>query len=147
MPAVGDPAPDFQGTTSQNTTFRLADHRGHRVVVYFYPAADTPGCTIESKGFRDHFEELGGRDVQVVGVSVDTVEDEVKFAKKYGFQFPLVADTDGKIAGAYGVLKPGGKARRVTFLIGPDGRIQQVVDSSVPGNHVSAACSVSWGTA
>lgn len=126
------------------TRFRLSEHRGHPVVVYFFPAADTPGCTIESKGFRDHLPELGGRDVRVVGVSVDTVEDEKKFAEKYGLNFPLVGDTTKKISESYGVLKNGSRARRVTFLIGANGKVAQVIDSSLPGNHVEGACAIGW---
>ncbi len=144
MIGEGDTAPDFEGETSQGTKLRLSELKGHPVVVYFYPKADTPGCTMESKGFRDHFDELGSRDVRIIGVSVDTVDDEKKFATKYGFQFPLVADPTGAIAEAYGVRKSGGSARRVTFLIGADGKVVRVIDSMIPGNHVGAACSKDW---
>ncbi len=144
MIAAGDLAPEFEGETSQGTRLRLSELRGHPVVLYFYPKADTPGCTTESKGFRDHFDELGSRDVRIVGVSVDSVSDEVAFAQKYGFQFPLVADPTGTISEAYGVRRPGGAARRVTFLIGPDGRVVKVIDSSAAGTHVGAACAKDW---
>jgi peroxiredoxin Q/BCP len=137
-------APDFEGMTSQGTRFRLSEHRGHPVVVYFYPKADTPGCTIESKGFRDRFGELDQRKVVVVGVSVDSVEDEKAFSQKYGFPFPLVADADAAITKSFGVLGRG-HARRVTFLIGPDGKIERVIDSMLPGTHVSGACAMDWG--
>jgi thioredoxin-dependent peroxiredoxin len=144
MIAEGEPAPLFEGPTSQGTKFRLAEQRGHPVVLYFYPKADTPGCTTESKGFRDHFGDLGARDVRVVGVSVDSVDDERKFAEKYGFQFPLVADPDGSISERYGVRGKNGNARRVTFLIGADGRVTKVIDTSLPGAHVSGACALEW---
>jgi thioredoxin-dependent peroxiredoxin len=144
MIGQGDVAPDFEGETSQGTKFKLSGLKGHPVVLYFYPKAMTGGCTTESKGFRDHFDELGARDVRVVGVSVDTVEDEKKFSEMYGFQFPLVADPTGKIAEAYGVLRSTGGAKRVTFLIGADGHVVRVIDSNIPGNHVGAACSKDW---
>lgn len=144
MIAEGDAAPDFEGETSLGTKLRLSALKGHPVVLYFYPKAMTSGCTTESKGFRDHFDELGSRNVKIVGVSVDSVADEKKFSEMYGFQFPLVADPTGKIAEAYGVLKPGGSAKRVTFLIGADGKVVKVIDSNVPGNHVGAACKPDW---
>jgi peroxiredoxin Q/BCP len=144
MIGEGEIAPDFEGSTSQGTRLRLSELKGHPVVLYFYPKADTTGCTIESKGFRDHFDELGARDVRIVGVSVDSVEDEKKFSEKYGFQFPLVADPDGAIAEKYGVRKSNGLARRVTFLIGADGKVLRVIDSALPTSHVGAACAKDW---
>jgi thioredoxin-dependent peroxiredoxin len=147
MVAEGEMAPDFEGTTHAGTRLSLRELRGHPVVLYFYPKADTPGCTMESKGFRDHFSELGEREVRVVGVSTDTVEEERAFAAKYGFPFPLVADPDRQIAQRYGVLGGSGHARRVTFLIGPDGRVQRVIDSSLPGTHVKGACELDWAKA
>jgi thioredoxin-dependent peroxiredoxin len=143
MVEVGQIAPDFQGPASDGSTVQLSKLRGHPVILYFFPKADTPGCTIESKGFRDHFDELGGRDVRVIGSSVDSLEDEKAFAKKYGFQFPIVADPTKKIATSYGVLGPGGSARRVTFLIGADGKVLKVIEGK-PENHVNEACAVDW---
>jgi peroxiredoxin Q/BCP len=144
MLAVGEKAPDFEGMTSQGTKFRLSEQLGHPVVLYFFPKADTPGCTIESKGFRDHYAELGNRDVRVAGVSTDTVEEEKAFAQKYGFPFPLIADPTTEISAKYGVLGRG-HARRVTFLIDPQGKVERVIDSMLPGTHVSGACSMDWG--
>jgi peroxiredoxin Q/BCP len=144
MVEAGEMAPDFEGAASDGSTIKLSALRGQPVVVYFFPKADTPGCTIESKGFRDRFEELGGRNVKVIGVSVDSLEDEKKFAKKYGFPFPIVADPSKEITKKYGVLGTFGAAKRVTFLIGPDGKVEKVVASSLPTAHVSAACEVGW---
>lgn len=146
MLAVGERVPEFEGTTSEGKPFRLAEVRGHPLVIYFYPKADTPGCTMEAKGFRDHLDELGARDVRVIGISVDTVEDERRFAQKYGLTFPLVADPDGAIARQFGVLGNHGVARRITFLVGSDGRVVQVIDSMLPGRHVSGACETGWGS-
>jgi peroxiredoxin Q/BCP len=144
MVDAGEIAPDFEGPASDGTTVKLSALRGRPVVLYFFPKADTPGCTIESKGFRDHFEELGGRNVKVIGVSVDSLEDEKKFAQKYGFPFPIVADPTKEITKKYGVLGTFGAAKRVTFLIGADGTVQKVVASALPGGHVSAACEIDW---
>jgi peroxiredoxin Q/BCP len=144
MIAEGEMAPDFEGPTSDGKQLKLSGLRGHPVILYFYPEADTPGCTVESKGFRDHFDELGSQDVRVIGVSVDSVEAEQKFAKKYGFQFPLVADPTGEITTKYGVKGFAGRAKRVTFLIGRDGRVVKVIESSRATNHVEGACSFSW---
>jgi thioredoxin-dependent peroxiredoxin len=138
MVGVGEPAPEFEGPSSTGGKFRLSEHRGHPVVVYFFPKADTPGCTIETKAFRDLHPEFEKRHVTVIGVSVDDPEDETKFATKYDVPFGLVADPDKTIATKYGVLGPHGTARRVTFLIGPDGKVLQTVDGS-PLDHVAAA--------
>jgi thioredoxin-dependent peroxiredoxin len=143
MVGVGELAPEFEGPASNGTTVKLAAHRGHPVIVYFFPKADTPGCTIESKGFQARLGELGGQNVAVIGVSVDSIEDEKAFAKKYGFEFPIVADPTKSITTSYGVLGPSGSARRVTFLIGGDGRVQKVVEGK-PENHVNEACSLDW---
>ena len=139
MIAVGDPAPDFTAPNQDGTPFRLSSLRGSPVVLYFYPKADTPGCTIESKGFRDVHPEFSARKVRIVGVSVDDCPAQKAFAQKYGLPFPLVADSEKKVADLYGVLGPRGSARRVTFLIDPDGKVVEVVDSSSPEAHLKAA--------
>lgn len=139
MPAVGDAAPDFEAELQDGSRFRFSSLKGHPVVLYFYPKADTPGCTIEAKGFRDHHGEFAKKGVKVVGVSVDVCADQLAFAKKYGLPFSLVADKDKKVSTAYGVLGPRGSARRVTFLIGADGRVAEVVDTSSADTHVERA--------
>ena len=139
MLAVGDAAPDFTAPNQDGTPFRLASLRGSPVVLYFYPKADTPGCTVESKGFRDVHSEFAAKKVQIVGVSVDDCPAQKAFAQKYGLPFPLIADFEKKVAGLYGVLGPRGSARRVTFLIDPAGKVVEVVDSSAPDRHLTAA--------
>lgn len=139
MPVVGEPAPDFDAPTSTGASLKLASLRGKPVVLYFYPEADTPGCTIESKGFRDIYPELSAKGVHVIGVSVDPVEDQQAFAGKYSLPFPLVADTSKTVARAYGVLHASGKARRVTFFLDREGRIADVVDASAAAAHVDRA--------
>lgn len=139
MIAAGDTAPDFTAPNQDGTPFRLSSLRGSPVVLYFYPKADTPGCTIESKGFRDVHSQYAARKVHIVGVSVDDCPAQKAFAEKYGLPFPLIADTTKSVATAYGVLGPRGSARRVTFLIDPQGKVVEVVDASSPDPHLERA--------
>jgi len=139
MIAVGDTAPDFEAPNQDGTPFRLSSLKGAPVVLYFYPKADTPGCTIESKGFRDVYPQYLARKVHVVGVSVDDCPAQKAFAQKYSLPFPLVADSAKKVASAYGVLGPRGSARRVTFLIDPHGKVVDVVDTPSPDVHLDRA--------
>ena len=139
MLAAGDPAPDFSAPNQDGTSFRFSSLRGAPVVLYFYPKADTPGCTIESKGFRDVYPEYRAHQVHVVGVSVDDCPAQKAFAQKYGLPFPLIADSSKSVATAYGVLGPRGSARRVTFLIDAQGTILEVVDGSAPEPHLERA--------
>lgn len=139
MVGAGDVAPDFDAKVSGGTRLKLSSLRGAPVVLYFYPEADTPGCTIESKGFRDFYGDFQARKVHVVGVSVDDVAAQDAFAGKYKLPFPLVADTSKEIATAYGVLRPSGRARRVTFLLDESGKVLEVVDDPSAPNHVAKA--------
>ncbi|HYA70192.1 MAG TPA: peroxiredoxin [Thermoplasmata archaeon] len=139
MLAAGDRAPDFVAPNQDGTPFRLSSLKGSPVVLYFYPKADTPGCTIESKGFRDVHAEFAAKNVKIVGVSVDDCPAQKAFMQKYGLPFPLIADSAKQVATAYGVLGPRGTARRVTFLIDADGKVVEVVDSSSPEPHLTAA--------
>ncbi len=139
MPKVGDKAPLVQGTDQDGKTWNLADDIGKKVVLlYFYPKDDTPGCTKEACGFRDQISDLKKENVEVVGVSFDSAASHQKFISKYHLNFPLVADTDGKIADAYGARMPGrGMDRRVSFLIGLDGRIAHITDSPQAETHLA----------
>ncbi|MGA8543033.1 MAG: peroxiredoxin [Thermoplasmata archaeon] len=139
MPAKGDPAPDFEAPNHDGTPFRFSSLRGAPVVLYFYPKADTPGCTIESKGFRDVYKQYQAKHVNVVGVSTDDCPAQQAFRDKYGLPFPLIADSEKKVAGLYGVLGPSGHARRVTFLIDGGGKVLDVVDTSSPDAHLKRA--------
>ena len=131
----GDRAPAMTVATSDGQTLNLASP-GKPLVLYFYPKDDTPGCTKEACSFRDdlgHLEKLGAK---VVGVSVDDSQSHAQFARKYHLPFPLLADTDGKVADSYGALRNLGLvkiARRYTFLINPRGDIAKTylkVDTS-----------------
>jgi peroxiredoxin Q/BCP len=137
-PKVGDTAPLVVGKNQDGKTWKLADVVGKKIVLlYFYPKDDTPGCTKEACDFRDRIDELKQDKVEVIGVSFDSAESHQKFIEKYKLTFPLLADTDGKIADAYGVRATGKNiARRVSFLIGLDGKIAHVTDSPQADIHL-----------
>jgi peroxiredoxin Q/BCP len=139
MPKAGDKAPLIAGKDQDGKPWNLADDLGKKVVLlYFYPKDDTPGCTKEACGFRDRIADLKQDSVQVIGISFDSGESHQKFIAKYNLNFPLIADTDGKIADAYGVRMPGkDMARRVSFLIGLDGKIVHVTDSPNADVHLN----------
>ena len=138
-PQAGDPAPKIQGVDQDGKTWKLDDVLGKKVVLlYFYPKDDTPGCTKEACGFRDRIADLKKDNVEVVGVSFDSPDSHQKFISKYHLNFPLLADTDGKVADAYGVRMTGkDMARRVSFLIGKDGKILHVTDTMNADTHLA----------
>jgi peroxiredoxin Q/BCP len=132
MVGVGDKAPEFSGKTGDGTQFRLKDMHGRRhVVLYFFPKDFTPGCTKEACSFRNHRAEIAALDGEIVGVSFDTAEKHAQFAQQYELPFPLVSDSDGKIAGLYGVSRLGGwlPSKRVTFVIDKSGVVRNVIHS------------------
>ncbi len=133
-PTPGQPAPDFAAPDQDGRLIRLADLRGQRVALYFYPKDDTPGCTAQACNLRDHQAELTAQNIQVIGVSVDGEAAHKKFALKYELPFPLLVDTDHKIVEAYGVWqekKNYGKTYlgtvRTTFLIDAEGIIEKII--------------------
>jgi len=138
-PAVGSQAPLISGQTQDGKTWKLADAIGKKVVLlYFYPKDDTPGCTKEACGLRDRMGDLQKSEVEVVGVSFDNAESHQKFIAKHNLNFTLLTDADGKIADAYGVRVPGKNvARRVSFLIGKDGKILHVTDAQSADTHLT----------
>jgi peroxiredoxin Q/BCP len=140
----GDVAPAFTVETSGGGRLSLADFQGQNVILYFYPKDDTPGCTKEACAFRDGFADFKKRGAVILGVSTDPVKSHDKFVKKFELPFPLLADTDRKIVEAYGVW--GEKSfmgrrymgtHRVTFLIGPDGRIKKIWPLVKPDEHAA----------
>jgi peroxiredoxin Q/BCP len=140
----GDPAPQFSAPASNGATVSLADLRGKNVILYFYPKDDTPGCTKEACSFRDHFADFQQKGAIVLGVSVDAAKAHDKFVEKFKLPFTLVSDVDKKIVTAYGVWGQktfmGRKylgTHRVTFLIGPDGRIKKIWPAVKPEEHVA----------
>src|SRR5437870_9156551 len=103
-PQAGTAAPDFITQNTRGKTVHLKDFRGKKLVLYFYPKDDTPGCTVESCGLRDQYEKIRALGAEVLGVSVDSVESHQRFTEKFHLPFQLLADTDTGIATAYGVL-------------------------------------------
>lgn len=138
-PVAGDQAPQIGGQNQDGKDWKLGDVLGKRIVLlYFYPKDDTPGCTKEACGFRDRIGELKQDGVDVIGVSFDSAASHQKFIAKYNLSFPLLADTDGKIADAYGARLAGrNMARRVSFLIGLDGKIAHVTDNMSAEAHLT----------
>jgi peroxiredoxin Q/BCP len=139
---VGGPAPDFTLSDQHGDQVSLAALRGKTVVLYFYPKADTPGCTTQACGVRDHRADYEASDAVVLGVSPDPVKSVAKFDDKYGLGFPLLADEDHAVAESYGVWVEksmyGRKYmgnERTTFVIGPDGVIKDVFRSVKPAEH------------
>jgi peroxiredoxin Q/BCP len=125
---VGDPAPDFEGPTADGSKLGLKDFVGKKkVVLYFYPKDDTPGCTKEACSFRDNLQPIRNLGAEIVGVSLDSIQSHSKFAAKYGLPFPLISDKDKRVANAYGVLKDTGtSASRVTFIIDKTGKVAKI---------------------
>src|SRR5262245_47511608 len=138
-PKVGDKAPVIEGKDQDGKDWKLADVVGKKVVLlYFYPKDDTPGCTKQACGLRDRVGDLKKDNVEVIGVSMDNEESHKKFIAKHNLNFPLLADTDGKIAEAYGAKMPNRNlARRVSFLIGKDGTIAHVTDVPSADTHLA----------
>lgn len=142
LPRIGTPAPDFTLSDQDGVLHTLSAYRGKRVLIYFYPKDDTPGCTKQACMLRDALPDFSKLDVAVLGVSVDSVKSHKKFAEKYGLPFTLLADEDKKVVMAYGVWglkKFMGKEHhgilRTSFLIGADGLIERVYEQVKPEQH------------
>ena len=145
MPAKlkeGDKAPDFTVSDGEGKTIRLKDLRGKKVVLYFYPKDDTPGCTREACSFRDAFSKFKKRGIEVLGVSLDNEKSHQKFAQKFSLPFRLLADTDRAVSeayGTYGEKKFMGRTYmgnlRMTFLIDERGKIKKIFSKVKPDDH------------
>jgi peroxiredoxin Q/BCP len=140
--AEGQEAPDFTLPDQDGNVVTLSELRGQPIVLYFYPKSDTPGCTTQACGIRDHRNDYEGTGARVVGVSPDTVTAQRNFADKYGLDFTLLADENHEVADLYGVWgekKMYGKTymgvSRVTFLIDPEGRVAKVFPKVSPKTH------------
>ena len=146
VPAVGGPAPDFELKTDEGKTVRLSDLRGKRVVLYFYPKDDTPGCTAQACGFRDNYVEIQEKNAVVLGISPDGESSHAKFKTKFNLPFTLLADPDHQVAETYGVW--GEKSMygktymgiiRSHFLVDEQGRVADVKYSVSPEDSVEGA--------
>jgi thioredoxin-dependent peroxiredoxin len=138
----GDTAPDFTLPDQEGNEVSLSGLRGRNVVLYFYPKADTPGCTTQACGVRDHQADYAGADAVVLGVSPDQVKAVSKFDQKYGLGFPLLADSDHAVAETYGVwVEKSMYGRtymgneRTTFVIDPEGKIKDIFRKVKPAEH------------
>ena len=143
-PKPGDMAPDFSGLTTDGSRVRLQDYRGKKLVLYFYPMDDTPGCTAQACSLRDRNAEIEAKGAAVLGVSAQGVESHQRFTRKHKLSFPLLADTDRAVARAYGTIGGGlggtlrgmlGIAERVTFIIDEQGRVAHVIDDVNTKEH------------
>jgi peroxiredoxin Q/BCP len=138
----GDPAPDFTLPDQEGNPVTLSELRGKTVVLYFYPKADTPGCTTQACGVRDHRTDYEAADAVVLGISPDAVKATSKFDEKFGLGFPLLADEGHQVAEQYGVwVKKSMYGReymgneRTTFVIAPDGTIKDILHKVKPAEH------------
>ena len=143
MLKVGDPAPDFEAVLDSGEKVSLDQFKGKRVVLYFYPKDNTPGCTREACDFRDNISDIEQKDVVVLGVSPDSVKSHQKFKEKFDLPFPLVSDEAREVAQAFGVWrekKMYGKTRmgivRSTFIIDEEGRLAKVYDNVKVKGHL-----------
>ncbi len=141
---IGDLAPDFELSDQDGKTHKLSDYLGKKVVLYFYPKDNTPGCTKEACGFRDNFAEYRKNDIVILGVSKDSEKSHSKFAEKYSLPFTLLSDTDTTVAQAYGVWglkKMMGREyygmNRVTYVIDEEGKVLRVYKKVKPDLHAA----------
>ncbi len=138
----GEIAPDFELLSDRGEAVKLSDYRGHTIVLYFYPRADTPGCTKEACAFRDDYRTYIERGVVILGVSPDSVKQQADFKAKYDLPFTLLDDTEHEVSKAYGVWglkKFGGReymgVHRTTYLIDAEGKIIAVFENVKPAEH------------
>jgi thioredoxin-dependent peroxiredoxin len=140
----GDKAPDFSANADDGRTVSLADYKGKNLILYFYPKANTSGCTHEAVEFRDAIKQFDSSNAAIVGCSADSAESQTSFKTKYKLNFPLLADTEFKVIEAYDARRMKsffGKSFlgivRMTFWIGPDGKIRKVWNRVTPKGHAA----------
>jgi peroxiredoxin Q/BCP len=144
MIQVGSKAPHFSVLDHEGNTVSLSDFAGKKVVIFFYPKANTPGCTLEACDLRDHYAELKKAGYSILGVSADSVSAQAKFAMKFTFPYPLLADVDKELIHGFGVWGPKkfrGKdyegILRVTFIIDENGVVERVIDKVKTKEHAA----------
>ena len=139
----GTEAPTFSVNDHNGNSINLKDYLGKKIVLWFYPKADTPGCTMEGQGFRDDFKKFEEKGIKVFGVSLDNEKDNKAFAEKYSFSYPLLCDVNKDIALAYHAIKSADDqhAARISYVIGEDGKILESIESVDTKNHSNDLCS------
>ena len=143
MIATGTPAPDFTVNDHNGNPVSLKDFKGKKVVLWFYPKADTPGCTMEGKGFRDDYKTFEQKNTVILGVSLDGEADNKAFAEKFDFPYPLLCDVDREIAMAYQAVnsKEDKYASRITYVIDENGIVAEAIDQVNTDAHSKDLCS------
>lgn len=141
---AGDKAPNFSALDQDGNTITLNDYKGKKLVVFFYPAANTPTCTVEACNLSDHYSELQKGGYEILGVSADTQRKQGNFKKKFGFPYPLLADVDKEVINAFGVWGPKkfmGREfdgiHRITFVINENGVVDRVIDNVKSKMHAA----------
>tara|TARA_R110000764_G_scaffold232047_1_gene324042 strand:+ start:23389 stop:23835 length:447 start_codon:yes stop_codon:yes gene_type:complete len=144
MLKVGDKVPDFSAKDQDGNTINLNDYKGKKLVVFFYPKANTPGCTAEACNLRDNYKELQDQGFELLGVSADSEKKQANFKDKYEFPFPLLADEDHTVINTFGVWGPKkfmGKEydgiHRTTFIINGDGVVENVIEKVKTKDHAA----------
>ncbi|HLU40685.1 MAG TPA: peroxiredoxin [Planctomycetota bacterium] len=137
MLTPGTPAPDFAVEDESGSLHRLSDYRGRTLVLWFYPKADTPGCTAEGCGFRDRTPQFAAKGIAILGASFDDAAANRSFKEKFAFPFPLLCDTTRALGLAYGACDDANAkhARRISVVVGPDGNVLKVYDQVDARNH------------
>ena len=144
MLKVGDKVPDFSAKDQDGNTINLSDYKGKKLVVFFYPKANTPGCTAEACNLRDNYKELHAQGYELLGVSADSEKKQSNFKEKYDFPFPLLADEDHTVINTFGVWGPKkfmGKEydgiHRTTFIVDGNGVVENVIDKVKTKDHAT----------
>jgi thioredoxin-dependent peroxiredoxin len=139
---IGDLAPKINSTDQSGRTISLDEYKGKKVIIYFYPKDDTPGCTAEACNLRDNYEALLNKGFKILGISADSEQSHMKFINKYNLPFPLISDVNKEVINAYGVWgekKMYGKSydgiMRTTFIISEAGKIENIIDKVETSNH------------
>jgi peroxiredoxin Q/BCP len=139
---VGDIAPDIKAEDQDGNAIRLGEYKGSKLILFFYPKANTPGCTAEACSLRDHYDDLLDKGFKIIGVSADNEKNQKSFIQKKKLPFPLIPDTDKKVIQDYGVWGPKkflGKSYegiiRTTFVISEDGKIEKIISKVNTGEH------------
>lgn len=141
---AGDKVPNFTSTDQDGNSISLSDYKGKKLVVFFYPAANTPTCTVEACNLSDHYSELQKAGYEILGVSADTERKQKNFQKKYNFPYPLLADVDKEVINAFGVWGPKkfmGREydgiHRITFIVNEEGVVDRVIDKVKSKEHAA----------